>query len=113
MSFDPPERITGDDHYDSDHSICPYCRYKHHVESEDYSEDPRVEECSQCGMKFHLSQRFSVDHVTTPDCGLNGQPHEYRMHTISGRNFCKYCGRIEPLSESNASGVAAAGATPD
>jgi len=89
----PPDRITGEDRSDSSESICPYCQYPYQVEAEDYSEDGRVIECSQCERKYHLTQSFSVYHNTTPDCELNGEPHEYRQHR-SGSDFCKYCGQI-------------------
>ena len=58
--------------------ICPYCQFKYQPEAEDYSEDTREQECSECGKKYHLSQTFSVDHNTKPDCDLNGEQHKFQ-----------------------------------
>ena len=57
--------------------ICPYCKHEYQPEAEDYSEDTREEECSQCGKKYHVWQVFSVDHHAKPDCELNGEQHQW------------------------------------
>ena len=60
---------------DDCHAICPYCKEQWAVEMEDYSEDRRIEECFGCDKKFYLEEQFSVEHVTSPDCELNGEEH--------------------------------------
>ncbi len=72
-----PREIT--DTFNSDGLECPYCGYVNHVEGEDYSENTRVEECSECEKKFHGRQSFSVDHLADPDCELNGEAHEWKQ----------------------------------
>jgi DNA-directed RNA polymerase subunit RPC12/RpoP len=71
--FEPKAR-----HESSDANvICPYCKHEYQPEAEDYSEDTREEECSECGKKYHLWQVFTVDHHTKPDCELNGEQHQW------------------------------------
>lgn len=64
---------------DCDDSVvrCPYCKHEYQPEAEDYSEDTREEECSECGKKYWLYQAFTVDHYVKPDCALNGQEHQW------------------------------------
>jgi len=91
-----------EDQIDSDNSICPYCKHESHVESEDYSEDERVEECEECGNKFYLYQVFSVDHRTTGDCELNGEKHDYQPTPLGGGKFypfCSKCNKCQPHAE--------------
>jgi len=61
--------------------ICPYCKHSYQPESEDYSEDTREQECSECEKKFWLHQNFSVSHVVKPDCELNGEQHKWDFVT--------------------------------
>jgi len=85
--------------HDSNEAICPYCKYSYQVESEDYLEDVRPEECSGCGKKYYLSQSFSVDHTTEPDCELNGEPHQWKAESLGGGQehpFCSVCGKCQP-----------------
>lgn len=46
--------------------ICPYCLHEYQAEAEDYSEDPRHEECEGCGKEYLLYQSFTVTHHTRP-----------------------------------------------
>jgi DNA-directed RNA polymerase subunit RPC12/RpoP len=63
----------------SDDSVvqCPYCKYEYQPEAEDYSEDTREHECSECEKKFWLHQNFEVSHHVKPDCELNGEQHKW------------------------------------
>lgn len=78
---------------DSCNRICPYCGCSYQVESEDYSEDTREEECEECGKKYHSSDMFSVDHFARPDCVLNGDDHKWEPLPITGghHDFCSVC----------------------
>lgn len=89
------------DEIDSSDCICPYCGYRYQVESEDFSEDGRVEECGECGKKFHHSQSFSVDTCTEPDCKLNGDEHAWVAVDLQEcmHDFCSMCGKCRPFSE--------------
>lgn len=71
--------------------ICPYCSYAFQPEAEDYSEDPRTKECSECGKNFQMYQVFSVDHVAKPDCKLNGAEHQWYVRPSSNYRRCKIC----------------------
>lgn len=86
--------------YDDNNAVCPYCGEKFQPESEDYSENQSVEECSNCGTRYKLHQIFSVTHVTTPDCELNGDKHQFETKTLTdGRkaSFCKVCNKCGGL----------------
>ena len=72
----------------------------HRVDAENYNENSRVEECYECGMKFHQSESFTVDHHTQADCELNGGSHEYVLRSLGQgktHGFCKYCENVEPI----------------
>ena len=79
--------------------ICPYCGYSYQVESEDYSEDTREEECSECSKKFYSRENFSVTHYAIPDCEINGDVHNWEpVKTSSGHHdFCSICGKCRPF----------------
>lgn len=89
-----------EDKYDDNNMICPYCGSKYQVESEDYSEDPRVEECDECGKKYHAVQSFSVTHISTPDCELNGESHVWEPVKIRNgvHDFCSICNKCKPIT---------------
>lgn len=79
---------------DSDDGVvrCPYCKHEYQPEAENYSEDTRQDECSECGKKFWLYQDFTVTHVVKPDCELNGQPHKWDgVHGRPGYESCDVC----------------------
>ena len=79
---------------DDNDAICPYCLSRYQVEAEDYDEEPKEDECGDCGKKYWLNQSFSVTHYARPDCELNGQPHKYEKIILkSGReaHFCEVC----------------------
>jgi hypothetical protein len=83
---------------DDDWSQCPYCGNKWEVESCSYSEDSRVEECGECGKKYHLHQVFTVEHVSTPDCELNGESHLWEPRSLGGGRthpFCSVCDKCK------------------
>jgi hypothetical protein len=74
-------------------AICPYCGASYQVETENYSEDTREEECEECGKKYWIYQSFSVDTFTKPDCEINGEKHDFELvQTKAGEAyFCKIC----------------------
>lgn len=82
-----------DDEYDDNNVVCPYCKGEYQPEGEDYSEDSREEECDDCGKFYHVHQSFSVTHITTPDCDLNGGQHEWEKESngINTFNHCLIC----------------------
>lgn len=45
-------------------AICPYCGERYKVEPGDYSQDPRTEECEECGKTYLVWQEVSVHTVT-------------------------------------------------
>ena len=78
---------------------CPYCGYKYQPESEDYSEFDRVEECDECGKKYHAHDVFSVSHWAKPDCELNGEQHDWQPRRLTGGRthpFCSKCDTCMP-----------------
>lgn len=82
-----------EDQVDSYNVICPYCKCEWQAESGDFSEDTRVEECPECGKKYHLHDSCTVDHYTRPDCELNGEVHKWetRQLTKGPHDFCSIC----------------------
>ncbi len=88
-----------EDTMDDTDMICPYCGYKYQVESEDYSEDCRIEECDECGKKYHAYDNFSVSHHAKPDCGLNETEHDWQPQTITEgtHDFCNICNKCKPI----------------
>lgn len=46
--------------------ICPHCQHQYQPESEDFDEDEREEECSECGGLYLLRNEMSVTHYTRP-----------------------------------------------
>ena len=81
----------------SDHRKCPYCGYTHHVEGEDYSEEDREEECSECGEKYWAAEVFEVTHFSRPDCALNGREHDWFEYVGHGQVLhrrCRECGKF-------------------
>ena len=78
--------------------VCPYCNNSYQVESEDYSETIRVEECDKCGKKYHAYEIFSIDHYAKPDCELNAQEHIWepvKLHSGDFHNFCSICDKCQ------------------
>ena len=86
-----------DDQYDDNNVVCPYCGEKYQPEGEDYSEDTREEECYECGKTYWVNQSFSVTHVTEPDCGLNGEDHQWEQESngVNTFNHCVICDKYE------------------
>jgi len=82
-----------DTQMDSVNAICPYCEASYQVESEDYSEDSRAEECGNCGKKYLIYQSFSVDTITKPNCEINGDEHDFELVELTGGGayFCTVC----------------------
>jgi len=81
---------------------CPYCGETYQPECEDFGEDCREEECNECGKTYLLSESFSVTHIATPDCELNGETHEYEDRSLGGGRthpFCSKCSKCQPLNE--------------
>lgn len=82
--------------------ICPYCGYDYQVETEDFldEDDAEIEECGDCGKKFHRSTNYSITHEARPDCELNGEAHKFEEKPLGGGRthpFCSVCGEIEPI----------------
>lgn len=81
---------------DGEHYECPYCGALNRIESEDYSEDNRVEECCECGKFFCGHQNISILHYANPNCEINNEPHKYAHWTnpTTGSDawFCEVCG---------------------
>ena len=85
-----------------DNVECPYCGYTYQPEAENYSEDERPKECDECGKQYRLYQSFSVTHCAEPDCGLNGEQHDYqpiKLRDGGEHPFCTVCGKCQPLGE--------------
>jgi hypothetical protein len=92
---------------DESHVICPYCLEKYQPDAETYSEDTRVDDCPECGKKFHLYQSFTVEHHTKPDCELNGAQHAWSPHKLTGgrtHDFCDVCGKCRPYERAAVTG---------
>jgi len=76
-------------HYDfekrEDEIHCPYCNFEF-GDSWEYgdsqSEDIGELECPNCDKKFHASRSISVSYVTNPDCHLNDEEHERKLHRV-------------------------------
>ena len=51
---------------DPNDAICPYCGASYQVESEDYDEFDREEECAECGKTYIMNQYFDVTTHTRP-----------------------------------------------
>ena len=89
-----------DDTLSSGDWVCPYCGSQQHVESEEYSEDSRVEECDECGMNYHAYESFEVDHHAVPDCDLNKIDHKWMVSTRNSEFYhCEICGRCSRASK--------------
>jgi len=67
-----------DKEFDDNDAICPRCKNRYEVESENYEEYPRVEECAQ------------------PDCELNDVPHEWAHGMCAAGEYwqCSTCSRL-------------------
>lgn len=89
------------DQTDSCNVICPYCQNEYQPEAESYDEDSVVEECDNCGKKYHRYDSFSVDHNTRPDCALNGLEHQFVPAGSSKLKymFCAICGSLSMTPE--------------
>ena len=80
---------------------CPYCSYQIPDSYELISIDDEATEieCDECSMKFIAECRVTVDYIGKPDCELNGEKHDYKLHLLrngNSANFCETCGQIEP-----------------
>mgnify|MGYP001559255387 CR=1 FL=1 len=51
--------------------ICPHCGASYQPESEDFSEEMRVEECCSCGKSYEVWQNFSITHHTCTQVSPN------------------------------------------
>jgi len=99
--FDRPKY---EEQVDDTDAICPYCGERYQVESEDYDEHSREDECESCGKVYWLSQGFSVTHYSKPDCELNGQTHDFeRVKLSNGKeaDFCLICNKCRLPVASN------------
>lgn len=81
-----------------DERECPYCGESYQPETEDFSEDARVETCDSCGKKYHAVDSVSISYEAAPDCSLNDGQHKYEDlgHAYL---FCATCGQIGPRKE--------------
>ena len=91
--MDKPMKGRIEEQTDSNDCICPYCEWSYQVESEDYNESGTVEECFDCGMKYHRRTEFHISHIASPDCNLNGKPHQYKNPDVVSASFCVICGK--------------------
>ena len=83
---------------DSIHRICPYCGYRYQVEDEDVSETSEIEECWECGKKYHTRSSVTVDHYANPDCALNGMEHQWETVFLQygvAHEFCSICDKCK------------------
>lgn len=90
-----------DETYDDANRACPYCGHEYQPESEDYTDEPRAEECDECGKSFYARDDFSVTHIATPDCELNGETHDWQpvqLRDGTRHPFCTTCGKCQPVS---------------
>ena len=89
------------DEYDDCNAVCPYCGDTYQVEGESYSEDDTDITCDECGKRYYLRQDFSVTHVSTPDCTLNGEQHKWRPINITSgsHDFCSVCDKCRGHDE--------------
>ena len=88
--------------HDDDKAICPYCEHSYEVESEDYDEETREEDCDKCGKSFWINQEFSVSTTTRPDCELNSESHKWELMTFSdglSAFFCATCRKCALVAE--------------
>lgn len=86
--------------FDDDERKCPYCGEGYQPDSEELSEDRRVEECDGCGKKYYAYDGFSTTFYAEPDCELNGEEHDWRMRSVGGarrHSFCAKCDKCMPL----------------
>ena len=83
-----------------DDIVCPYCgrEYEDSWEWGDGHEGGDIEECDECGKKFHWYRRLSVSYNTDGDCELNGEKHDYEWVDTGSKNggawFCKKCPKL-------------------
>jgi hypothetical protein len=90
-----------EDTSDDQNRICPYCGYSYQPESEDHSPDRRVETCGGCDKRYYAEDEFSVEFKASPDCELNGEPHDWQdVDLRDGRKhpFCAKCDKCKPMS---------------
>ena len=88
--------------FDDSERKCPYCGEAYQPESEDYSEDRRIEECNECGKNYYAHDSFSVTHYATPDCELNGEQHAWEPRSLTGGKthpFCSKCDKCQPFEK--------------
>jgi hypothetical protein len=71
--------------------ICPYCGHRYQFEIEGFNEDERTEVCYKCGKKYWLSNEVVVENHTHPDCGLNGDEHQFVKIIATGGRPCFHC----------------------
>ena len=79
--------------------VCPYCHNSYQVENAECLETTRIEECEECGKKYHAYEMITVDHYAEPDCELNDQEHQWEPIQLSNDSFydfCSICGKIRP-----------------
>ena len=88
------------DEISSQHVICPYCQDTYEQEGEEFSEEERIDTCSNCGKKFHHVDSIEYNHETRPDCVINGTPHQWEPFNLKNGtpfNYCDVCGNIKRM----------------
>lgn len=83
-----------------DEVTCPYCG---HEESESWEwgngeEGGDIEECPECGKKYHWYRNISVNYNTEGDCELNNEKHDYEWINTKNNDgawFCKKCPKLK------------------
>jgi hypothetical protein len=87
--------------FDDGERKCPYCSHGYQPEPCDYGEQWREEECERCGKSYHAHDSCTVTHYATPDCELNGDPHDWQDRAVGGGRlhpFCMKCDKCMPMS---------------
>lgn len=77
---------------------CPYCGAEFYCSPSDYSKEKREVSCGSCDKKYYLRQHFFFNHLSQPDCVLNGEAHDFKEKNIIGGQtgfFCDVCGRAK------------------
>lgn len=91
------EHPTAQDRIDTT-AQCPYCEAEQHTKGENYSEEARIEECGECGMRFWQNEVFTTEYATSGDCKLNDLEHDWEPLNPEGDHpEYRHCRRCEAV----------------